>query len=515
MNNWNHYHHGIQYIIVGVFFFALLLLIAPPTHGEIIRIDQGSNVYLNGTYDISGVTGWVNPKDGENYIRWCGGYDCYEGSKEVILKLPLKTTKNGSASQYHYWIDPDYYGNRTGYWFQYDGTSDDDHGNTVAFRVMASYENIVSVTNHTINVNKSYLEGNVTEVQKPIQGVLPERPVSDYLLARGDVFNLAIFEPEKIWIFGRNGNIYDFDTFGKNISLSGDITQLLEPGSYYILHQFPGQNGDYDVRFFDEKIQWKTDWSGINNIDIKGVQPLLVKNQVVSAINKTDDTTFVQKLEVEEPSVTIEGFTEIAMPSTYTGYEYYRMNKGVVSLFDVRGYTNANDGTIVSVILDEDRHTRKDISRYTFTGIAKRNYEGNRSMYQVYVPIVWDDMTIGEHTLKVMIPGGASAQKQFPVSILPPDSYKPNATVKYAIDENPWKPNLTVPTPIVITKTIEVVKNVEVKVTPSQESVDAATFASISKVVTNGVYIAMGILTAFFVFRFIYRIIMKRKWYKK
>lgn len=136
-------------------------------------------------------------------------------------------------------------------------------------------------------------------------------------------------------------------------------------------------------------------------------------------------------------------------------------------------------------------------------------------MYQVYVPIVWDDMTIGEHTLKVTIPEGASALKQFPVSILPQDSYKPNTTVKYAIDENPWKPNLTVPTPIVITKTVEVVKNVEVKVTPSQESVDAATFASISKIVTTGVYIALGILAAFFVFRFIYRIIMKRKWYKK
>ena len=183
--------------------------------------------------------------------------------------------------------------------------------------------------------------------------------------------------------------------------------------------------------------------------------------------------------------------------------------------FDVRGYTNADNGTTVTIVMDEDRHTKRDISRYTFTGIAKRNYDGNRSMYQVYVPVIWDEMVIGEHTLKVSIPSGASAVKHLPVSILPKDSFRPNATVKYAIDENPWKPNLTTPTPIIITKTVEVIKTVEVKVTPPQESVDEAQYQAIVKLANTILYLISSAVASFFVFRFMYRIIMKRRWYKK
>ena len=326
------YNHIIQYIILGGLYFCVLLLLIHPASGEVVRIDQGSDVYLNGTYDIAGVTGWANLSNGNNYIVWYGGYGYYDDSKIVVLKLPIKTYKEGSESQYHFWINPEYFGNKTGYWFQQDGTSDDKHGNTVAFRVIAAYENITTVTNHTINTSVVYVEGNVSTT-KIKQGVLPERPVSDYLITRGDPFVISIFQPEKIWIFGRNGNVYDYDTFGKNVTLDRTVTQSLEPGQYYILHQYPGINSQDDVRYSSGKLQWKSDWSGIQNIDISGSQPLLVKNQIATALSQTDDTYFIQKAEVEEPTVTIEGFTEVPMPSTYTGYEYYRLNNGVVSLF--------------------------------------------------------------------------------------------------------------------------------------------------------------------------------------
>ena len=101
------------------------------------------------------------------------------------------------------------------------------------------------------------------------------------------------------------------------------------------------------------------------------------------------------------------------------------------------------------------------------------------------------------------------------MSILPKDSFRPNATKKYAIDENPWKPNLTIPTPIIITKTVEVIKTVEVKVTSPQESVDEAQYKAIVKIASTILYIIIGAVASFFVFRFIYRIIMKRRWYKK
>jgi hypothetical protein len=43
--------------------------------------------------------------------------------------------------------------------------------------------------------------------------------------------------------------------------------------------------------------------------------------------------------------------------------------------------------------------------------------------------------------------------------------------VKWVEDSNPWKPNLTIPEPIIVTRTVEVVKEVEVP--PSAEMVYA------------------------------------------
>lgn len=464
------------------------------TQEDIVRIAQGDTVYINGTYDISGVLGWDNDEGNYNYISYCGGYDCYESSTLYLLQLPPRSRVAGSESVYRYRIDPAIFANRTGDWYQYDKSDEGSHANTLAFTVAAMYANQSLVMPNGTIINQTTIAwGDTAGLKLDKEYILPEKPVSDYLIARGDFFTLSDNVTEKVWIFGRNTPLYDYETYDGDITYNSSVTEAMEPGSYYLMKHYAGKNGDFDVRFYDEHIQWKHGWSGIVNVDVPGVQPLMVADMVADSINRTDDTYTILHLEVQEPSVTIEGFSEVPLTPQYTGYEEYRIKDGFVSLFDVRGYSNLNEGTNITVTLDPTRHTPKDIDHYMFNTTVKRAIDGNMGYYQVYVPIVWDDMTIGMHTLVVSSILGAKSYHDFPISVLPEDSFKPNTTVKYALDRNPWIPT---PTPevqvTIVEKKIVVTQTILVPVTPSTEVVKAEQKNIILEYLTYGV---IGILS--------------------
>jgi hypothetical protein len=94
-------------------------------------------------------------------------------------------------------------------------------------------------------------------------------------------------------------------------------------------------------------------------------------------------------------------------------------------------------------------------------------------VFQVYVPLVWDDIKSGTtHTITVSGPHGTSTDASFPVGEMPADSYRPNASLKFIGDRNPWVPT---PTPVIV-KVIEtqiVQKIMTVTVTPSEAVVYA------------------------------------------
>jgi len=458
-------------IVLVIFCYLLVGLVsaAPPP----VRIAQGDSIYLNGTYDISGVIGWDSRAGDSNYIAHCGGFTCYDTSTPYLLKLPPRARTPGSESLYNYWIDPEIFAGRTGDWFQYDKSDAGSHGNTMAFRVVAMYQNQTLVYPNGTTINQSVIAWGDIEGLKLIPDyILPEKPVADYLLARGDDFSISGDTIQKIWIFGRNTPLYDYETDNGDLTYNQSITETMEPGSYYLMKHFPGKNGDFDVRYFDDRIQWKNKWSGIVNVDVPGIQPLMVADMVAKSINKTDDEFVLYKLEVQAPSVTIEGFSEVPITTRYSRYEEYRTEEGFVSLFDVRGYTNFVPGTVITVTLDPTRRTPLDIAQFTFNTTAKRQDGGSMSYYRVYVPIVWDDMTVGMHTLEVSSRFGTKMYYDFPISVLPEDSFKPNATVKYTGDRNPWVPTPTPEVQItIIEKRVVVTQTILVPVTPTNEVV--------------------------------------------
>ena len=483
---------------------------------EIVRIEQGQDVYLNGTYDITGITGW--DQGGNRYLAYCGGfYSCTVDSNPYLVKLP-PPARGSLPSQYAFWIDPAIFSGRGGWWYQYDEFDTAEHGNNVAFRLIEQYQNrTFTFKNGTVITQYGIVIGNTTppHPSKPTP-ILPLHPVSNYLLARGDTFTINDNTTEKIWVFGRNTPLYDYETINGSLTYDSALTLNMEPGEYYFLKQYSGINTEFDVRYHENKIQWKNDWFGIESEDISGVQPKLVVDEVIAALGHTDDTYKLFKMEVQEPVVTIDGFTEVPMTPTYTGYQEYKDRPGSVSMFDVRGYTNFRNGTTITVILDPERRTPLDIKYYTFNTTAISYENGNMSEYQVYIPIVWDDMTLGEHTMKAYGPIGQPVYHTFPIGILPGDSYKPNATIKYVMDENPWKPNMTIPDPIIIKEPGPVViVTHEIPVTPRPEVVQKAQDDAVMKIAWNVVYVIFGAIGVFVVLRFIFRLIKRQRWYKK
>jgi len=129
---------------------------------------------------------------------------------------------------------------------------------------------------------------------------------------------------------------------------------------------------------------------------------------------------------------------------------------------------------------------------------------------QAYVPIIWDTIPLGIHTITVSGPG-TSVDANFPVELLPQDSYRPNTSLKYTGDENPWKPNLTTPTPIVVTQVV--IQTITIPVTPSNEQVKAQQDAVVSEHEAFWVKVIIGGIVGVLLLGYLYTVI--RRWKRK
>jgi hypothetical protein len=186
---------------------------------------------------------------------------------------------------------------------------------------------------------------------------------------------------------------------------------------------------------------------------------MVVMSRFKMMVDNTDDRTETLNLEVQGPDITIA-----QIDNTAAGDRIPEAYEPGVSVLDVRGYTNAENGTVLSFQIDPDTSKYK-----VWTTTAQQSSPGNMRFYQVYIPINLNQMPNGIHTLKAWNPQGAFVYADFPVSELPADSFVPNATVKYVGDRNPWVAPVIQNVTVEVTK--EVIKTVVVEVTPRPEVV--------------------------------------------
>ena len=421
------------------------------------RISQGDKVYVGDHIDISGVVA------GNKALVWFVAQE--PDPAEIPYVMPLPTTK---AGYYDFYIDPTTFSQMPGHWYKWNGYYERS-GNTQAFYVVVSPRTTTTTyPNGTMIETTGYLSGNYTEAVAPKTPALPVKHVADYLIAKGDSFNISVGSDTHIWLFGRIDQLVDYRSVNGSVDIGNDITAGFEPGTYKLLMQTIRNNsndftvkydaGDNTIKWFDPKL------FTVHSEFIGSYSPQVLYSKFMELIPEFQDTFSEYRVEVQEPLIDLQSM-DFVSASSAQAYYHDSNYRGDLSLYDIRGYTNALPGTTIRIALDESRQERIHWINTTVQG----EFLGDYRFYQAYVPIYWDDMKEGMHRISAYTDSGASVFRDFPVSIAPEHSFIPNNSVKWVEDENPWKPNLTIPEPVILTKTVEVVR--EVPVPPSNETV--------------------------------------------
>ena len=417
----------------------------PPN--SVYRIMQGAPVWINDTIDISGM-GWGSG------IAWNGKYSDHDAPLYIYLfkDYQKKTLMN-------FYIDPQVFTSRSGMWYQYYGNTTEKNGNLAMFEVMATYRNNTLTFSNGTTINQSVGVSNVTPAKYPKPEILPENHVADYLLARGDPLTIDTPGGAQVWIFGRIDQKY-VTTTENSITFDKAEFQNVEPGTYTILMQKPGNNTEYDVRYLNKSLQYRDGWNGIFLEDVAALQPRLLQGKLMELLHNTDDTYATYTLEIQEPVITITRLDEVGVGAKPYDFAF---ETGLITFMDTRGYTNLASGTTLTALLDGgDTYTK-----YSDTAFANRTSPGNMSIFQIYVPLIWDKISSGRmHTITVNGPLGTTVDAAFMVNEMPVDSYRPNGSLKYVGSQNPWVPT---PTPITVPGPTQIVTQiVTVPVTPSE-----------------------------------------------
>lgn len=415
---------------------------------------QGQDVYINDTVDISG-QGWAKG------IAWYGMYGQYSMPQYIREFTPYK------SDQRMFYVDPSIFLNRTGKWYQYYGNETEPNGNLLVFNVVGGYRNNTITYSNGSVITISIGMQNETPQKDILIQPLEEIKISDYLVSKGDALFIDTDGPSKVWILNDDDRLFALETKTNNITINSNLTNILNAGTYNIIIHKSGKNTIYEVGYKDNQLT--SPWKDVPSIDIIPVLKDQMLSKFKSAISMSDDTYEIKKLVVENPLIEIKTMDEVGLGSREVEF---KSETGIVTMFDIRGYTNFVNNTELKVILDKDEHNSREIKSYTITTNTIRTSIGNKSMFQVYYPIIWDNMKLGMHTITVIGPHDTFVNADFPVQIMPANSYRPNASFKYSGSSNPWVPT---PTPEIIkvieTKEIIKIKEVIKEVPPSNETV--------------------------------------------
>ena len=436
---------------------------------EIHRIQQGDKVYLGDHIDISGVVA------GNKALVWFRGGDPDPAEQPYVIPLP-----DTKAGYFNFYVDPAIFSQMTGYIYKWNGYFEPS-GNTHAFYIIARYRNAtLTYPNGTMIETSNPTSGVYNVTPEPEEPILPAKHIADYLTVHGQNITIQTNGKSKMWVLGRIDGIYD-QMSAENQTLNKFQIEGLEAGKYQLLIQYPSKGG-FEVFYKPETQELFTrnadqpPWVVNDPISLTSLAPVVTADTIKSVISSTNDTYDIQSLSVQNPEIQL-----VSMDETYTrtAKEYYDNSnlRGDVTVFDVRGYTNVLPGTNLYFALDE----RNQNKIKWFNTTAEGEFPGDMRMFKVLIPVYWDEMKEGMHTISGYTDVGGSIYRDFPVRTSPDHSFIPNQSVKWIDNRSPWVPT---PTPITVTQVVTrvVTQIVTIPVTPSNEQVYAQQKAAQDKV---------------------------------
>ena len=470
------------------------------------RITQGQDVYLNDTIDISGVAA------GYSELVWCGAYSDYfaPDNASVLYSMPVPIYRKDF---YSFWLDQEIFGNRTGYWYRWNGEYE-SNANMRAFRVVPGTKHYWY--NSTDNTSWEGWEPTITfdnATQIILPPPVPIRHVADFLIARGDAWNTTWNGTAKLWVFGfynsASAGLYDFPNVNDTFTLRKNQTQNFMPGSYKMVIQSWGNesqnfNARYDpvkdqIEYFNPKI------FQVLHVDLKplGLNQEVRLQKFREIWNYTMDDWKEFNLTVQNPSVEI---TELSQQSWTENQTYLHL----------LGYTNVQNGTTLTFILDKEKQTPRTLKYSMFTTPAQGIDAGDMRWFDIAIPLIWENTYVGEHSVTANTSVGGEMKYDYNVWQAPEGSYVPPKMVKYIGGNEYIAPViqtvtivLPTPTPEVITRTITVVG------APSAAAVKNAQISIVFDAIWLGLEVIVGIGIIFFGLRFLYRVWKNRRWYEK
>jgi hypothetical protein len=419
------------------------------------RISQGDIIYLNETIDISGVTGWAST------LGYYGGYfEDTDIDPIYEIKLPGKIKNINYPSQYNFYIDPVIFGNKTGNWYQWYGDSE-SHGNNLAFVVRYGNRTLSTgnMTNETFLTGESERENSLRNIIPP---PVPTRTIADYLIAKGDDLEIKVSETSRVWIFGSGKDgLYNLRSWNGSVYIDNSSIEKLPVGTYKILIQTPGNDGEFNViydeegKFLNSLYTSRDNWTTYK-ADVSGLTPLLLLEKVVSEIDKTNDGYKLYKMEVQFPSVEITVRDDIEV--------------GTVNVIQVKGYTNTKVGSNLCFVIDE-KVAFKSMSYTPTCVLAQGNQIGDSRYFIASIPFSYRDLGVGTHFISGWSELNPDVKSVVPFYVYTSFDDKPKNTTSKYIDGNLFVPT---PTPQII-KVVEtqiirqvVTQVVQVQLTPDE-----------------------------------------------
>ncbi len=269
--------------------------------------------------------------------------------------------------------------------------------------------------------------------------------------------------------------------------LTGD-TDNYEPGIYDLVIVDAGKNEILEEMISADGKEIISPFRSVNPVNIYGLQPKTVEQRLNVQVSKSiDDKTHVWKLSLQDPAIQITRLDEL---TNITGMHFY----------DFRGYTNVEEGTDITIKVDE-RLINNETERYkVYHTKAVGDKIGYWRQFQIVIPVDYNEIFPGKHTITATTESGARMDVEIYIYKEPAPHYQPANYTEY-VGRNPFIPT---PTPITITKEVQkVVTQVVVQtVAPSDAQVkaqqDIVIGEKVNSLVIAGIIIAVLLAGIYF-----------------
>ena len=202
-------------------------------------------------------------------------------------------------------------------------------------------------------------------------------------VARGDPVSISEHQPQgTCWYFPSTGSgtLYDQPPLVINnktfCKLSPDQTRNMVPLTYTLVYEVPlYANGKYfkDVSWINNSLE--STFSAVNTIDESGKNAAIVMNDLERTIRENGFNNFTSdQIVIQEPDLKITDFGNLPDVAAIgnAGAEPGQAPAPIIvtagnNLYEAKGTSNLQDGTPITIKIDEDRYDAQHITSFTYT----------------------------------------------------------------------------------------------------------------------------------------------------